>query len=261
MRVYDGAHLRATLHNAHHCKLMVTFDFRKKGKSDFGPDAASRGFDRAGFAQLMIKTRANDWFINDDTPQLLTILPDIAQEFDAVHLLGFSMGGYGALRFAKVLRADHLIAVSPQISIAREVVPFDRRYRDAASGFDPVAGTVPPQNAVAGAVVFDPFVRNDRLHAELIARDFPQLQVIRLPFGGHPATRVLRDGGKAGIIQRAAMGLAAPASIAKAHKALRRASAPYWDAFAQKADRQHPSLARYAKAQSQHLRENGASPP
>ena len=42
---------------------------------------------------------------------------------------GSSMGGYAALRFARALRADAILALSPQYSIDPAVVPWEDRWR------------------------------------------------------------------------------------------------------------------------------------
>jgi S-formylglutathione hydrolase FrmB len=49
---------------------------------------------------------------------------------------GFSMGGYGAFRFARATNATYVTAISPQFSIHPDVVPFDKRYGADAAGFE-----------------------------------------------------------------------------------------------------------------------------
>lgn len=258
-RVFDGAHLRV-LHLRRGCdKLMVTFDFRTIGKSDFGPVNISQGFANAGFDQLMIKTKTNDWFINADTADMETLLPSLAAPYARVHALGFSMGGYGALRFAHSLGADFVMTVSPQISIDPAVVPFDRRYRTEAQTFDPRQGALPPLTQMPGIVLYDPFVAADRRHAAALSPLTPQMTQIRASFGGHPATQALREGGRAGAIQRAAMQLISPAQLRRAHRAARTQSATYMTRLARAAAHHHPTCAEAALSAAQTLGQN--TPP
>ena len=246
--MFDGAHLRL-LHVDHgHKRLMVTLDFRAAGKDDFGPANPSQGFAAHGFDQLMIKTRQNDWFINSETLDMERLLGPLTARYDRVHVLGFSMGGYGAFRFAKSLKADWVVAVSPQISLDAAVVPFERRYRDEAQGFDTKIGQMPAQPDQKGVILFDPFVRPDLAHAKAFAKVMPQLTFQRLCFGGHPASGVLRDAGRSGVLQRVAMQVIPPARATKIHRKSRAASGAYWTRLAQRAATSHPRLTTRAQA-------------
>lgn len=228
--IFDGAHLRAVLHPARSALLMVTFDYRMNDKADFSADAHSTTFARMGHAQLCIKTRSNDWFINPDTAALQSALPAVAARFDRVQMLGFSMGGYGALRFAAALGARSVVAVSPQVSIDPAVVPFETRY--IAAGFDKVLGELAlhPKPDLAGLLVVDPFAANDLRHARMIQTLFPQLALVRLNFGGHPAFQVVREVDKSWTLHHAAMARNPdPKLILAAHRAGRRGSQGYRD--------------------------------
>lgn len=244
--IFDGQYLRAELYEAPGGMaggtgggtgggsgagpLMVTFDYRRKNRDAFGTGGPSRGFARAGFSQLIIRTAANDWFVNAETEALEGALAGLAPNFGPVRALGFSMGGYGALRFARALGLRSLVAVSPQVSIDPAVVPFDRRYRAESSGFDPRVGALRGREVrgLAGIVVIDPTIRADLRHARMIRNLFPGLRLARLAFGGHPASRVLRDAGKGGVLQRAAMSDPPDAAaIVLAHRTARAASGVY----------------------------------
>lgn len=262
--VFDGDHLRASLAPATDPasrKLMVTFDFRQVGKTDFAPANVSASFAKAGFAQLSIKTRANDWFINPDTRALDSALADLAAHFEEVRCLGYSMGGYGAFRFARALRARSVVAVSPQVSIHPDEVPFDRRYRTESQGFDLAAGSLSERglSGLEGLVIYDPFVSADRVHAKMLSALFPRLDFARLGFGGHPATRVLRPTGKAWAVQKAALEPGAGRTVVlHAHRQGRRATEGYWRKLADYAMDGRPHLAHVARAQAARLKADTA---
>lgn len=102
---------------------------------------------------------------------------------------GSSMGGYGALRYARLLGATTALAFAPQISIDPADVPWDRRW---PRHFNPAlhagmrirAEHLPPQ----AAAVFDPHEHLDARHAALLP---PACTRLALPFSGHgPATTV-----------------------------------------------------------------------
>ncbi len=255
-RIFDGAYLRATLLAGQRDRLVVTFDYRQGGKSDFSADTHSSTFARKGFAQLSIKSRANDWFINPDTAALEAAIAPVAAQYARVTLLGYSMGGYGALRFARSLRAASAVLISPQVSIAPGVVPFDRRYRAEGRRFDAELGDLARRAMpdLTGLIVIDPFVTADLRHAAMIRTLFPGLSVVRLGFGGHPAIRVLRGAGKAWTIHREAVAdTPTRRLICQEHRAGRAGSAGYWTRLAARAKDRRPVLADYATAMAGRL--------
>lgn len=256
--VFDGRLLRASLlrHGARGKPLIVTFDFRKRGKTDFDPPSASAGFEKAGFSQLSIKSRANDWFINEETPALEARLETLTAEFGAVHMLGWSMGGYGAFRFARALEATRIVAVSPQVSLDAEVAPYEWRYQKEAAGFDPILGRIPRPAGPGpdGLILVDPFIGEDLAHARALAAMFPKVRIVRLAGGGHPASRLLREGGKAWLIQRAARdGKTGASPLLTAHRDERRTSAGYWARLARAAAPRRPELAQDARQRAERL--------
>ncbi len=205
--VFSGEHLKATLFEGDAENLLVTFSYREKGRSDFNPAQQSTSDKARGFAQLCIATRKNDWFINPDTYGLEAMLKTLGPHYKNVHMMGFSMGGYGAFRFARSARANYVLAVSPQFSIHPDVVPFDRRFRSDAAGFDAALGNLATfaRPGLQGVIVTDPFRRLDLMNAQMIMEVFPRIQLARLGFGGHPATTLLRRRNKSGIVQRMAL--------------------------------------------------------
>jgi hypothetical protein len=251
--VFAGAHLRAHLMAGRRDRLIVTFDYRQAGRAGFNAPRHSSTFARGGFWQLNIQTRANDWFINPETPALEAALGALRGRFARVNLMGFSMGGYGALRYARALGADQAVLVSPQASIAPGVVPFETRYPAEAAGFDPVLGDLGavawPQ--LAGLILVDPFHAADMGHARMICALFPRLGLARLAFAGHPATGVIRQAGRLWTLHREATA-AGPGRrlICAAHRAGRRQSAAYWERLGQRAGARRPGLAARALARA-----------
>lgn len=237
--IFSGEHLRATLLNGDAEKLLITFSFREKGRTDFNPARLSHSAPTRGFAQLCIATRRNDWFINPDTMALDKTLKILGPHYDAVHMLGFSMGGYGAFRFARSARAKFATAISPQFSIHPEVVPFDPRFHSDAAGYDPKLGDLVTyaKPGLQGVIIADPFRPLDRINAEMITKVFPRIEIARLGFGGHPATALLRRAGKSGVVQ--SMALQDPpqaAPIIAAHRAARLDDADYMRDFMDRLD-------------------------
>jgi pimeloyl-ACP methyl ester carboxylesterase len=252
--VFEGEHLRACLMAGTRDRLIVTFDHRQKGRAGFNAPRHSSTFARGGFWQLNIQTRENDWFINAETEALVAVLKRLRGRFARVNLMGFSMGGYGALRFARALNADQAVLISPQFSIARDVVPFEKRFHIEAEGFDPVVGDLArvAMPELEGLILVDPFHAADMKHVAKIRRLFPRLRLARLGFAGHPATRVIRATGRMWTLHRevtAAQGVDRKL-ICDTHRAGRRLSPGYWERLAGRTEERWPAIAAHARREA-----------
>ncbi|MEL7211638.1 MAG: alpha/beta hydrolase [Pseudomonadota bacterium] len=242
--VFADSNLRATLHAPDARKLVVTFDNRKLGKTGFEPRDPARNFLNAGYAQLHIETKANDWFINVSTPDLEEALGTLKGRFQQVRAIGFSMGGYGALRLSGALGIDAAALVSPQISIDRALVPFETRYKREARRFDAQIGALETANPDLGGILcYDPFHVLDSAHAATIVAAFPKIRRVPMALGQHPATNILRDLKAIGRVQKQVVQGFDAAALKADHRAACRQSALYWERLAAKAQTRHPALA------------------
>jgi len=252
--IFAGDHLRAHLMSGTRDRLIVTFDYRQASRTGFNALRHSSTFARGGFWQLNIQSKRNDWFINPDTTALEGALTSLRGRFDRINLLGYSMGGYGALRFAGALGADKAVLVSPQFSIAPDVVPFEWRYAAEAQDFDPLVGDLRQVAwpGLTGLVLVDPFYSVDMAHARLISRAFPGIGLARLAFAGHPATSILRGAGKLWTLHREATIAEGPDRrlICTEHRLARRGSVVYWTGLAAHAATRRPALAATAQSRA-----------
>lgn len=252
-RRFDGAHLRADLVSAGRRRLIVSFDWRRIGRSGFTDMTPNPRFLAADYDQLMIGTAANDWFVNADTRALETALAPVAQDYDQVLGIGFSMGGYGAVRFSRTLRINRLVAVSPQVSISHIQAPFEWRYREEAVGFDAALGdlTTTADPALAGHILLDDLNAADLAHGKALQRLCPRLRLVRLTGGGHPAVGVLREAKRAGRVQGLLLDPdAGLRPLLDDHRAGRGGQPDYWSRLARGLDRKHPVCAAKAREQA-----------
>jgi hypothetical protein len=231
-RVFDGDRLRAELWlpTEPAGTLYVTFRQRVPDPGSFSDEGPVGRALNSGLAHLRIQSRWNDWFLNDETPALEAALAGLRRRFAAALALGYSMGGYGAMRLARALDLDQAILVSPQFTLDRRVLPAEKRYPEGKD-FDGRLGNlaIHGKPGLAGIVIFDPFRPLDRMHAALITGAMPAITRAPLPFGGHPATSALGERG--GFRSLQAMSLAPDASAAdvvRLHRSLRSGSARYW---------------------------------
>ncbi len=231
-RVFDGDRLRADLWlpDAMARTLYVTFRQRIPDPGAFSDDRPVQQALRKGLAHLHIQSRWNDWFLNDETAALEAALGMARDGFSTALALGYSMGGYGALRLARALRLDQAILISPQFTLDRAVLPGEGRYPEGKD-FDARLGdlAVFAKPDLAGVVIFDPHRPLDRQHADLIARTMPRMALARFAFGGHPATGVLRDLGGFRDLQDLSFAPDARAGdLVALHRGLRARSGHYW---------------------------------
>ncbi|MDZ4096393.1 MAG: alpha/beta hydrolase [Paracoccaceae bacterium] len=237
--LFHGTYLKADVFaaaaGAGFGKLLVTFRQRVADPGRFSDLKPVQSFLRQGYSHLAIQSRDNDWYINPETEALAASLRDFSAKFGQSLAFGFSMGGYAALRFSRDLLLNRVIAVSPQVSIAPEIVPFDRRYRHEAAGFDAGLGNLARfgHEGLQGLVLFDPFRTLDRGNAAMIGAIFPGLSLCRLGFGGHPATQVIGETAGFGAVQKLVLqGRISRAQILALHRRNRAASPAYWAALA-----------------------------
>lgn len=228
-RIFDGDLLQARLWlpDRTTTALYVTFRHWLPEPGHFDDHGIVRRALTAGLAHLHIQTRWNDWFLNPETPALENALSVTRARFRTARALGFSMGGYAALRFSKALRLNQVLLVSPQVSLH---LPGEDRYPEAAR-FDPLAGDLAThaRRDLRGVVAFAPFHRLDALHARQIITLLPGICAAKLPFGGHPGTAAIGQAGGFRALQRLSLSARLAArDVVALHRRTRADSARYW---------------------------------
>ena len=228
-RVFDGDLLQARLWlpDRPTTALYVTFRQWDPDPGQFADRGLVQRALTAGLAHLHVQSRWNDWFLNPETPALEAALKAARARFMTARALGFSMGGYGALRFSRALRLNQVLLVSPQVSL---LLPEEDRYPEAA-GFDPLAGDLATHARpdLKGVVAFDPTHALDRLHADRIVALLPGIRPARLSFGGHPGTAAIGQAGGFRSLQRLSLAARLQArDVVQLHRTLRHGSARYW---------------------------------
>lgn len=231
-QIFEGQSLRATLFEGARDKLFVSFRQRVGQDGSFDEAKPSMRFVNEGYAHLHLQSRMNDWYINGETQALETALAGLSG-FNRRVGIGFSMGGYGAVRFADALGLEHLIAVSAQYTIDPALVPQDRRYRKHAGGFDPEVGRIAENSVLKGAIVYDPALALDKLHAQQLKALCPSMQLVPMWGGGHPATGVIGSLKRFPRVQKQLLdGDVNCAALRRIHRKCRRNSPLYWSHFA-----------------------------
>jgi pimeloyl-ACP methyl ester carboxylesterase len=149
-----------------------------------------------GYSLLGVQSFAKDWFRNPTAPDLLRRLVKIGffDQFEKILFVGASMGAFGALNFAPLVPRARVLAFSPQSTMNRTIVPFDSRFPYAVrrtnwegQPFLDAAAAVPYIPKVA--ILFDPFVPEDKAHAMRL--NGPNVQLLKAGHYTHEAIRVV----------------------------------------------------------------------
>lgn len=135
---------------------------------------------------------------------------------------GTGMGGYGALKFARMLSAKASVALAPVFSIDPADMPRDPR---AQRQFDAErnAGMAIRRNEIArlAVIAYDPLIRADRAQARRLAA-LPRVLSVPIRRGGAGLAGTLVEGGGILPLLRAALAEDGPGAVAALRAARRR---------------------------------------
>jgi hypothetical protein len=198
----------------------------------------------------MLGVMANGWTWYRD--------PWVAAEFDRLRDDGFfarfgrvvfygaSMGGYAACAFSPACPGADVVAISPQSTLDRRLVPWETRYHNAW-GFDYSGpyGDAAEVSATARRVtlLYDPYVALDARHVARFTG--ANVQALRAPLLGHRLGTALQQMGILNsIILEALEGRLEPLAFHRRLRARHAFPRYQWELFQRALERQRPDLAR-----------------
>jgi pimeloyl-ACP methyl ester carboxylesterase len=174
---------------------LITFEplWRGNRRRPFGESFAVK----YGLNALHIVPADISWYQYPDMEACLAAVARHAAPGAAV--VGASMGGYAAVTFADRIGAARSVALAPQYSIQRRLVPFETRWaaEAEATAFFDWDGSLAQR--CRHYVFFDPLTP-DADHASLIAAHAPDVVPMPLPGGGHTIGKVLAEAGALSLI-------------------------------------------------------------
>lgn len=181
-------------------RLIVSFDNLHSVRDDvLSRDPWGYSFAACnGWSQLGVMAFRPDWFRD---PALFDALRQLAAEgffrrFGGVTLTGTSMGGYAACAFASLAPGCKVIAYSPQSTLKKTLVPWEKRFGSGrkADWSGPFADAAAETAAAAQVwLVHDPYFEADRRHVQRFSGD--NLHVLKMRHAGHKTALVLRQAG------------------------------------------------------------------
>ncbi len=171
--------------------LLVTFEALDVTRARGSGLPFSTGMARKrGWATLDIMAEGRGWFRDRALYETFDHFTDdgFFDAFDSVVFAGGAMGAYGAAAFSVACPGSVVVLMQPYASLARDVAPWERRFRPAWSlEFGPRYGNAARMIDAAARVyvVTDPWEAADAMHASLFRGD----HVIRLP-AAHAGTDI-----------------------------------------------------------------------
>lgn len=176
----------------------------------------------------------NDWFTGSEINDILDQIKGVISKFSNIVTYGSSMGGYAAIRYANALHAKRAIAVSPQYSINKEIVPHENRWEDERDlvNFKFENNNFTLTNSSEYYILIDTIKYDfayDFPHAKLY-ENHGQIKIVPFPFSGHPSHLFLNDIGLVGEFSLALIrnDTAKVNEFRRSIRSLRKNSRTYW---------------------------------
>ncbi|WP_306602698.1 hypothetical protein [Azonexus sp.] len=181
-------------------QTVITFFPRLPGPRP-GPVTGLEGFGRAfliknGITGIHVVPKWNHWWQSQDMPLALDVILRNLPRNQEVWTYGASMGGNGALMFARQLGATGVLALNPQASVDLSRASFDPRWIEDRKRIPYCDDKwlevgAPP----ATWLLCDPGFKLDQQHIEMILRNAGDARYVPVRFAEHSVMRMLRDCG------------------------------------------------------------------
>ena len=230
--------------------LVVTFDNLDiaMGKRE---DRRPWGFsfiEKQGWSMLGVMANGWTWYRDPWVWQQFDALRDSGffKQFKRVVFYGASMGGYAACAFVAACPGADVVAISPQSTLDKAIVPWETRYHTAwGRDFSGAYGDAAEVSAAAGRVflLYDPYEPLDSGHANRFTGG--NLIKLRAPLLGHRLGSSLQQMGILAPITLAALnGTLTEAEFYRSLRARKVFPRYQRELFKRALDRGRPDLAR-----------------
>jgi hypothetical protein len=230
--------------------LVVTFDNldialeKREDKRPWG----FAFIEKQGWSMLGVTAAGWTWFRDPWLCEEFEVLRESGffKRFKRVVFYGASMGGYGACAFAPACPGADVVAISPQSTLDKALVPFETRYKAAwGRDFSGPYGDAAQVSATAGRVtlIYDPYEALDAGHVDRF--DAPNVVKLRAPLMGHRLGSSLQQMGILSPIVLAALnGTLTEAAFYQQLRVRKRFGRYQKELFNRALAQGHPELAR-----------------
>ena len=153
------------------------------------------------FSQLGFVATKPNWYPEADMKKALKAIQPILRKFPEKICLGHSMGGFAALRYAKLLKSDVTIAISPQYSVHIKDVPpeLQETVQQQLISLEAAPATLDKNMRITAAaahghayVLYDSLATPEVMQVELIEKNYP-LTRIPIPHASRHEQHFLKE--------------------------------------------------------------------
>ena len=164
----------------------------------------------AGWDGLHILPKIMNWY---QSPELWSFFKMMNRSgffhgYKEVMSYGSSMGGFGALAFAKLSESTRVIAISPRSTLNKNTLRWNSnfsrqlQYNQKGLRADALSGLTPEIDVM---IFVDPLYQRDMRHARRIANHHNKTNLVRVPLLGHEIPKFLSDEQILGQVSRSAI--------------------------------------------------------
>jgi hypothetical protein len=184
--VYDDDAIQVVFRPADSPLLLVTFNpaaFQGQARGLWGAQFA----DKLRCDALGVVAKSINWFPAASMRAAAAAAAPILSGFAEIVTYGFSLGGYGALKYGRLLRADLSVAFSPQSPTVRAAIPstIEARTPRAFDGLDVGPADVAPR----AYLIHDPLNAIDRQSVRVMLDAGPACVPVPTYGSGHVSIR------------------------------------------------------------------------
>lgn len=172
-----------------HDLLVVTFANFLLSQSKDQPGFGEKLFRAERISAIHVTCSSNRWFQYQELLKLGELVAGIRDRYQRVVTYGSSMGAYAAILFSGQIRADAVVAASPQYSIDPMKVPFDKTWNWVAKDVTFINDAIGASVCGQVFLVYDD-KHVDGQHADRIAAEAAVHRIVT-PHSGHPAVHFL----------------------------------------------------------------------
>ncbi|MFT8719431.1 MAG: hypothetical protein ABF824_08590, partial [Acetobacter sp.] len=186
MLVYEGDELVLHYEAGDTDYIVITFQGAHRTETASTAFFADVPLKKNRITAIGVTAKVDHWYISPDTEKILTLIEEIASDYQQRILIGLSMGGYAAIAFSKRLKATRVFSCAPKWSLDPNECDVPQNYVE--QNFRPgMEGMGLRQEQTSGQIfiTYDPGHEIDTYHVQKIAAHLKDAFFIKTFYTGH----------------------------------------------------------------------------
>lgn len=227
--------------------VIVSFPFAVTGSGFDEMGFGQSAFDKRDVGTIYIRSNRSNWFQHEEVMDLARRIREYVGDDVTLTLYGASMGAYAALLLSGEMKPKRIVAIAPQSSIDRTVVPWETRWSKSANRIQRFKFDLREHiDQHSEKLVFYDNMSMDKRHIDMLPID-ETWRLARLPYASHQVLRYLRETDcLPGLVDYLTGCSCDVTEIMARARRNRRMSPIYWMTLAKQNVERRPQLARTA---------------